>query len=99
MEGLFGFLRSYLFGLRGFEVLTTAGTYTRDTGWYLIQCDIDSVYAATQNSDLLNGTADNLGSQTRVQGVQVYGEFKTITVTSGSVLAYPISSKNDTTFA
>ena len=93
LEGLFGFLRNWLFGLRGFEELT-AGTYARPTGWYLIQVDQDSVFEAT----VATGRGDDLSSGTRVQGYQVYGEFVEITVASGTVLAYQIAA-NDTTTA
>lgn len=96
MEGLFGFLRNWLFGIRGFEVLE-AGTHSRPSGWYLFQCDIESVYSATQVSTALGGTGSALADQTRLQGYQIYGEFVEIVVTSGSVLAYPITSTDTTT--
>lgn len=75
--------RSNEFGQYGFDVISDTNAHTGT--WYCIQApgNADAVISATVSS-----LGDALSSFTLASGTSVYGPFTSITLTSGTVLAY-----------
>lgn len=72
-----------------FDVQDGSGTLTPPTGsvYVAIMVDADATFEAVQD-DVNSETTDNLPSAARGAGRIVYGRFTSVTVTSGTVIAY-----------
>ena len=70
-------------GMLGFDAVTS-GTKTPPSGfrYFALVADEDSTFSA------LSGTGDNLPSVQRSEGRIIFGDFKSVTVNVGTVLAY-----------
>lgn len=78
-------------GLNGGEYINDTAVHTNANGWFAIQATEDTVLAAqSSNITNLDDICTGQDGTTLAAGMVIYGNFTSIDLTSGAVIAYNV---------